>query len=316
MRPLPLLPLFLAALVIAIAVPDASGLSAKAQQSPPKCQSLKCILSFPDMHTIVFDDLAALSPSSPVDVVLHFASDQITNGRSAAERITGISIDHFIAPSSFAATVPASSLKTLADEPLVRSVTRLLPEHKFSLSDLRRFFSGDAHAPKILPFSILKPAPAAPATAAAAPSSPITDSSPPPLASSSNPDFRRRATIIVLTHSHSATAIAAALSRAAPQLSSTETCKVAAVAHNKVALSFTHASFDFVSRAAAFAASLPGTIHVQPRAEVHLMNYYATGNIQSGTMNPVAGASPLWDAGSYNPSTRRCPVRDLIRASN
>lgn len=198
--------------------------------------------------------------------------------------------------------------------------------------------------PPILPLSILKPepplkstrltppllvaggstqyplksnAPAAPATATAAPSSPITDSPPPPpLDSSTNPDFRRRATIIVLTHTHSATAIAAAISRAAAQLSSSETCKVTAVAHNKVALSFAHASFHFVSRAAAFAASLPGTIHVQPRAEVHLMNYYATGNIQSGIMNPVAGASPLWDAGSYNPSARRCPARDLIHAPN
>ena len=141
MRPLSLLLLFLAALVIAIAVPDASGFAAKAKQSSPKCRSLKCILSFPDMHTIASEDFTALSPSSLVDVVLHFTNNQISNGRSAAERITGISIDHFIAPSSFAATVPASSLKTLADEPLVRSVTRLLPEHKFSLSDLRRFFS-------------------------------------------------------------------------------------------------------------------------------------------------------------------------------
>jgi hypothetical protein len=122
---------------------------------------------------------------------------------------------------------------------------------------------------------------------------------------------------MVLTHTNYATSIAATLLHATTKLSSSETCKVAAVAINKVALTFTHASFDFVSRVAAFAASLPGTIHVQPRADVHLLNYYATGNIQSGTMNPLAGAVPFWDAGSYSPHIARCCFAcDLIHARN
>jgi hypothetical protein len=136
-----------AALFFATALPGASIFAAKLQESPP-CESLKCILAFPDMHDIISDGFSTLSPSSFVDVILHFNDDHIAIGRSAAERITGISIDHFVAPNSFAATVPASSLKTLADEPLIRSVTHLLPEQKFSLSDLRRFFSGDSHAPQ------------------------------------------------------------------------------------------------------------------------------------------------------------------------
>ncbi len=41
---------------------------------------------------------------------------------------------------------------------------------------------------------------------------------------------------------------------------------------------------------------------MHPRADVQVMNLYATGNIQSGTMMPVVGAAPLWDAGSSSPS--------------
>ncbi len=139
--------LFLSALVLANAVPGTGGFAEKSQHPAP-CETLKCILSFPEMHSIRSDEFSAVPPSSLVDVVLHFTNDHIAKGRSAAERITGISIDHFIAPSSFSATVPASSLKALGDEPLIRSVTRLLPEHKFSLSGLRRFFSGDLHPPE------------------------------------------------------------------------------------------------------------------------------------------------------------------------
>jgi hypothetical protein len=135
----------LAALVLAHALPCVGGFAVKSPESKP-CDSLRCILLFPNLHTIASEDL---SPPSLVDVILHFSNDQIAEGRSAAERITGISIDHFIAPSSFVAAVPASSLKAIADEPLIRSVTRLLPEHKFSLSDLRRFFSGDVR--KLMP---------------------------------------------------------------------------------------------------------------------------------------------------------------------
>jgi hypothetical protein len=89
-----------------------------------------------------------------------------------------------------------------------------------------------------------------------------------------------------------------AISRAVSRASSTEKCTAAVVAHNKIALSFTRVSFDFAAKAAAAAAAMPGTIHVAPRDDIELMNYYATGNIQSGTMDPVQGASPLWDAGT------------------
>jgi hypothetical protein len=314
-----LLLFLVAALNLAIAT---TGIPTQAGDPSAKCHTLKCILSFPDVHSLPSEDIAALSPSSLVDVLLHFSDHQIISGRSAAERIAGTSIDHFIAPSSFAATVSASSLSALAAEPLIRSVTRLLPEHKFSLSELRRYFSGEKPPPRnsgvgLPPTSLLSSNLSPPVHTlafhsfhythtlavqeSAAPSSPstITDAPPPPPQhSTANPDYRPHATIIVLTHTNSATAVASALTRTLTHLSSTETCKVAVVSNNKIALTFTHASFEFVSRAAAAAATLPSTLHVHPRADVHLMNFYATGNIQSGTMNPVAGASPLWDAGA------------------
>ena len=139
-----LLLFLVAALSLAIAI---TGIPTKPGDSSAKCQTLKCILSVPDLHSLPSEDIAALSPSSLVDVLLHFSDHQIISGRSAAERIAGISIDHFIAPSSFAATVSASALNALTAEPLIRSVTRLLPEHKFSLSELRRYFSGEQLPP-------------------------------------------------------------------------------------------------------------------------------------------------------------------------
>jgi hypothetical protein len=154
------------------------------------------------------------------------------------------------------------------------------------------------HFPALLVINSHTPA-AAPAPPP--PVSPITDRPPPAPQSSPNPDYKPHATLLILTHTNTAFALLPSLTTVLSRLSPTETCAASAVAHNKIALAFSHTSFDFFSAAAATAAALPGTIHVQPRAHVHISNYYATGNIQTGTMNPVPGASPLWSAGSYSP---------------
>jgi hypothetical protein len=337
MRATVVLLLLAAALCLAVALPDINHFFKKS----PGCNTLKCILSFPRDHAIPPEELAALNPASLVDVILHMndgrtvssfsassspSSSFLVDGRAAAERITGVTIDHFVPPRSFAAAIPASSLTTLAAEPLILSITRLLPEHKFSLTGLRSYFSGASTA-RTLPSRLLAacwppafvvdrgwlclslPGIAHASSASAdsvSPQSAVTDAPAPPPQSSPNPDYKPLVTIIVLTHTKHAAALVPSLSRLISRIPSNETCKVTAVASNKIALSFTHASFDFVARAAAAAASLPGTIHVHPRANVRLMNYYATGNIQSGTMNPVAGASPLWEAGSCRPQPAIC----------
>jgi hypothetical protein len=141
-----LLLLLAAAHDFAFAIPEPSGFR-KFKQSigtSPDCDSLKCVFASPEIYSIPPEDFADRPTAAIVDVLLHMSGDKVALARAAAERITGIKIDHFIPPASFAAAVPASNLQSLSTEPLIRAVTRLLPEHKFSMADLRRYFSGDA----------------------------------------------------------------------------------------------------------------------------------------------------------------------------
>jgi hypothetical protein len=147
--------LLAAAISLASSLPDVDSVV----KSSPPCTTLKCILSFPDNVPLPSDEPHTSNSPSFVDVILHINDDStpssfsatsssspspsfLHNGRTTAERITGVTIDHFIAPRSFAASVPEPSIVALEAEPSILSVTRLLPQHKFSMSNLRRYFSG------------------------------------------------------------------------------------------------------------------------------------------------------------------------------
>jgi hypothetical protein len=106
-------------------------------------------------------------------------------------------------------------------------------------------------------------------------------------------------TLLILTQTNTAATIVYSLSSTLSRIPTSESCEVKAVAHNKIAIIFSHPSFDFFSHAAAAAAALPGTIHVELRAKVRPLNYHAAGGIQSGATDPVSAATPLWNAGKH-----------------
>lgn len=80
--------LLAAAAAVALASPFADIFPQNSRPAP-SCNSLKCILSSPQLHALSPSDIATLSPSSPVDVLLHILDGDFTAGRAAAERITG-----------------------------------------------------------------------------------------------------------------------------------------------------------------------------------------------------------------------------------
>jgi hypothetical protein len=158
----------LAALGLTSALPDVSNFL----KTSSGCKSLNCLLSLPEDSSPLLDGEPASDSASLVDVILQMNDDQmvpsfsatsssssssppfLNTARAAAERITGTTIDHFIPPRSFAASVPASTLAALEADPSMLSVTRLLPRHKFSLSNLRRFFAGAIAQPAFQPASV------------------------------------------------------------------------------------------------------------------------------------------------------------------
>ena len=84
-----LLLLLAAAAASALASPFADLFPQQSPRTPPACNSLKCILSSPQLHSLPPSESATLSPSSPVDVLIHIHDGKIAAGRAAAELITG-----------------------------------------------------------------------------------------------------------------------------------------------------------------------------------------------------------------------------------